>query len=319
MHLRILTVFFLSPFALAIPYSNLNSQKPLQELTWDVYLSPALPVVTIPGQNYSFSQTAITLISGQNTAVLIDCPPTYTSTGLLINWLDQKLGSKTLTQIYITHGHGDHFFGLPILTAYYPGVQVIATPEVIAHALDQLLPGTAQPAEFWTAMFPSQLPAQTQTWTSLPENNTISLEGHSLHAIPVGFTDTYNSTILHVPDLDLVVAGDVVYGSYFQYLVESHTAERRAEWMKALRIVEDLRPKFVVPSHMQEWDGFEFEHMERTRAYLQAWGTEVGNGKGVSKDGLKGMIESAFPERKGDLILDLAAAAAAPENAKRNL
>ncbi|KAH6724170.1 beta-lactamase-like protein [Leptodontidium sp. MPI-SDFR-AT-0119] len=310
MHFHPLATLFLSSLALAIPHSN--PLKPLQPLTWDVYLSPALPVAST--QNYSFSQTAITLISGLKTAILIDSPPTHNSSTLLANWLDSKLGSRTLTHIYITHGHGDHFLGLPVLISRFPGVKVIATPEVIAHAQDQLVPGTQRPADSWTAWFPGQLPLQTQTWTPLPASNTFQLEGHELKAVPVGFTDTYNSTVLYVEDLDLVVAGDVVYGSYFQYVVESHTPELRAEWVRALRVVGELEPKFVVPSHMQAWDGFGVEHIERTRAYLQAWGMEVGDGDVVAKDKFKKRIESAFPERKGDLILDVAAAAVFPSN-----
>lgn len=190
---------------------------------------------------------------------------------------------------------------------------MIATADVIAHAKEQLIPGTTLPLDFWSAWWPNQIPAQTQTWTALPASNTFTLEGHDIAAIPVGFTDTYNSTVLYVKDLGLIVAGDVVYGSYFQYLVESNTAELRAEWIRALRIVEELRPKFVVPSHMQAWDGFEVEHVERTRAYLQAWGTVAGDDREVvGKEVFKKRIEKAFPERKGDLILDLAAGAVGP-------
>ncbi|KAH9216893.1 beta-lactamase-like protein [Leptodontidium sp. 2 PMI_412] len=295
MHFHPLTTLFLSSLALAIPHSN--PLKPLQPLTWDVYLSPALPVAST--QNYSFSQTAITPISGLKTAILIDSPPTYNSATLLANWLDSKLGSRTLMHIYITPRARRSF---------------LRAPQVIAHAQDQLVPGTQRPADSWTAWFPGQLPLQTQTWTPLPASNTFQLEGHELKAVPVGFTDTYNSTVLYVKDLDLVVAGDVVYGSYFQYLVESHTPELRAEWVRALRVVGELEPKFVVPSHMQAWDGFGVEHIERTRAYLQAWGMEVGDGDVVAKDKFKKRIESAFPERKGDLILDVAAAAVFPSN-----
>lgn len=303
----------LIPLALAIPHSS--QPKPSPPLSWDVYLSPALPVVTTPQQNHTFSQTAITLISGQHTAILVDCPPTYNSTSLLADWLDTKLGKLKLTHVYITHGHGDHFFGIPVLQKRFPGLQVVATPDVIAHAKEQ---GEGASLDFWTLHFPNnQLPPQTESWTPLPSNNTFLLEGHTLQAVPVGFTDTYNSTVLHIPSLSLVVAGDVVYGSYYQYLVESHTPELRAEWIRALRKVEELQPQSVVPSHMQEWDGFGPGHIGRTKEFLNAWGTQVkdveleGNTKG--KDELKERIESAFPERKGDFILDVAAAAAFPE------
>lgn len=94
MYFQLITPLLLSTLALAIPHSDYP--KPGDSLTWDVYLSPALPVIS-PGQNYSFSQTAITLISGRRTAILIDSPPTYNSTTLLANWIDEKLGKKTLT------------------------------------------------------------------------------------------------------------------------------------------------------------------------------------------------------------------------------
>ena len=302
----------LIPLALAVP--NPKPANPASSLTWDVYISPALPVVTTPNRNYTFSQTAITLISGQHTAILVDCPPTFATATSLADWLDKKLNGKKLTHIYITHGHGDHFFGVPVLQKRFPGLQIVATNGTIAHAADNIAPATFD--GFWGALFPNtQLPPQTETWTPLPASNTITLEGHTLQAITVGFTDTYNSTVLHVPSLSLVVAGDVVYGSYYQYLVEAHTPELRAEWIRALRKVEDLDPKFVVPSHMQEWDGFSAEHIQRTKAFINAWGAEIKDvelGKEGGKDELKDRIESAFPERKGDFILDVAAAAAFP-------
>jgi hypothetical protein len=49
-----------------------------------------------------------------------------------------------------------------------------------------------------------------------------------LRAIDVGFTDTEGTSILHVPDLHLVVAGDVVYGDVHQYLIRSeHEGQER--------------------------------------------------------------------------------------------
>jgi hypothetical protein len=38
----------------------------------------------------------------------------------------------------------------------------------------------------------------------------LELEGRPLHVIETGRTDTVDTTSLHVPDLDLIVSGDVV-------------------------------------------------------------------------------------------------------------
>jgi hypothetical protein len=37
------------------------------------------------------------------------------------------------------------------------------------------------------------------------------VEGHDLVIVEVGPTDAVDSTVLHVPDVELVVAGDVIY------------------------------------------------------------------------------------------------------------
>jgi hypothetical protein len=80
----------------------------------------------------------------------------------------------------------------------------------------------------------------------------------------------------------MVVTGDVVYGSCFQYLVESRTAESRGEWIKAIDEVEALKPKIVVPSHGQDWDGYGADHLEKTRYYLRTWGVLAGEAKNAT-------------------------------------
>lgn len=92
----------LLPLFISLAIGTPTTPKPLPPLSWDVYLSPAIPVVTTPGRNYTFSQTAITLISGQHTAILVDCPPTYNSTNRLADWLDTKLAGKKLISNYIS-------------------------------------------------------------------------------------------------------------------------------------------------------------------------------------------------------------------------
>ena len=151
---------------------------------------------------------------------------------------------------------------------------------------------------------------QNETFTVLSRNGEFWVDGHVVRAVEVGQSDTYNTTVLHVPSLDLVVTGDVVYGECFQYLVESDIVELRDEWIKAIVEVEQLHPKIVVPSHKQAWDGYGADHLEKTKTYLRTWSELVGVARNASD--LMQKVTGAFPDRIGDFILEISAHAAFP-------
>ncbi|WP_324194437.1 MBL fold metallo-hydrolase [Nocardia terpenica] len=45
-------------------------------------------------------------------------------------WIEQS--GRRLTHIYLTHAHGDHWFGAPALVDRFPGTVVYATEGAIA-------------------------------------------------------------------------------------------------------------------------------------------------------------------------------------------
>src|SRR5260370_41740792 len=59
---------------------------------------------------------------------------------------------------------------------------------------------------FWKPLFPGQISDHLVIAEELT-GNVIDLEGHDLVAVPLGNTDTENTTCLHVPSIGLVVAG----------------------------------------------------------------------------------------------------------------
>lgn len=299
------STYLLIPFLPSLVFANHPSNTP--PLQWDVFLNPPVPAYN-PPQNYPWSPTAFTLIHGPKTAILVDAPITIASSNELADWILATIPGKKLTHNYITHGHGDHFFGASILQQRFPGLEVVVTDRTLAHIDEQLTPSQFP---FWTSLFPDgQIPAQNESFTVLPRNGQFWIDGHAVSAVEVGQSDTYNTTVLHIPSLDMVVTGDVVYGECFQYLVESDTPELRGEWLKAIDEVEALGPKIVVPSHKQAWDGYGTDHLEKTKNYLKTWGQLVGLAKNATD--LMERVTEAFPDRAGDFILEISAEAAFP-------
>ncbi|KAF5583626.1 metallo-beta-lactamase superfamily [Fusarium pseudocircinatum] len=96
----------------------------------------------------------------------------------------------------------------------------------------------------------SGLPDVKSVFQALPTSNEFNLDGHLLKLYDVSHGDTHANSFIHVPELDLVVAGDIVYnGDCHQWLGEASSAEKRAQWLAALEEIRALRPKIVVPGH----------------------------------------------------------------------
>src|SRR3954451_6973727 len=100
-------------------------------LTWETFVTPGLPVVAPdrpPGVPETYFQaTASTLIYGKHDALLVDAFMTVEQASALADWVASK--NRDLTAIYITHGHGDHWFGVGTLLERFPGASVVATPD----------------------------------------------------------------------------------------------------------------------------------------------------------------------------------------------
>ncbi|MCJ1388076.1 hypothetical protein MMC18_000920 [Xylographa bjoerkii] len=274
-------------------------------LQFSVYHTDIIPVHYPPYTNLTWSPISITLIHSATEAVLVDAPISNSQTVSLIAWIRATIPNQRLTTLYITHGHGDHFFGIPLLRAAFPGLRVVATASTIEHIQE-----TLTPAELgnWEYLFPNQIPAQDNDTTfleALPPNLTFELDGHELRAIELGETDTWNTTVLHVPALGLVVAGDAVYGHYYQYLGDSNTTALQDQWLAALDKVAALEPRAIVPGHMIPDEGYGIGHLHTTRTYLLAWQTEVAKAK--TQEQLVYAMQQRFPGRQGEFILRFSA------------
>ena len=92
---------------------------------------------------------------------------------------------KNLTAIYVTHGHGDHFFGLASLLERFPRARAVATPEVVRAMHEHLSPAWVE--NFWRKLFPGQIPDRLLVAEPL-EAGELALAGHKLVAVNIGRT-----------------------------------------------------------------------------------------------------------------------------------
>jgi glyoxylase-like metal-dependent hydrolase (beta-lactamase superfamily II) len=215
-------------------------------LRLDVLVIPYKPIVgLIPPMGdgeATWPATSVSLISGEHDAVLIDALLTPDGAGRAVEWI--RATGKNLTTIYITHGHGDHFFGLNTILKAFPNARAVTAPAVIPEARRQLSPDLMR---FWNAIFPGQIPEHPIVPDAL-DGDVIDLEGQELRIIIVGQSDTSVSTIVYIPSLDAVVAGDVAYNGIHQWLAQTDH-EKRMQWIASVEQIEALKPKIVVASH----------------------------------------------------------------------
>jgi glyoxylase-like metal-dependent hydrolase (beta-lactamase superfamily II) len=98
-----------------------------------VLVTPGIPIVTNdlpPGMKQAkFQAIASTLIYGKQDAVLVDAFMTVKQADSLVDWV--AASGKNLITIYITHGHGDHWFGIGDLLERFPNARAVATPDVV--------------------------------------------------------------------------------------------------------------------------------------------------------------------------------------------
>jgi len=232
------------------------------DLAYDVFVNDPPPQDgSLPnGEPKRFSPMASTLIYGREDAVLTDPGLTEDQARVLGDWVAGH--GRNVTDIFITHGHGDHWFAAGLLAERF-GARVVATAGTIA----QMQSGVATRALLWDKLY-TGIPPSPVTAVTVP-GDRFTLEGHDLVMVEVGHADTDDNSVLHVPDLGLVVAGDVIYNGVHMYLAQSVAVGGFGPWRDAIDKVEALGPRHIVAGHQnKQLDDDAKRTIAETRQYL---------------------------------------------------
>jgi glyoxylase-like metal-dependent hydrolase (beta-lactamase superfamily II) len=232
-------------------------------LSYDVFVNEPPPQDNglLPnGDPKGGSPVASTLIYASRDAVLTDPGFTVDQAQALGDWVAGK--GRNLTDIFITHGHGDHWFAAGLLAERF-GARVVATAGTIA----QMHVSVAARPFLWDKVYPG-IPPSPVTAVTVPGNRLV-LEGHEMVMVEVGHGDTEDNSVLHIPELGLVVAGDVIYNGAHVYLGEAVTVGGFGPWRDAIDKVEALRPRHIVAGHQnKQLDDDAGRTIAETRQYL---------------------------------------------------
>lgn len=211
----------------------------------------------------TFSATTSTLVTGERDAILIDAQHIRADVAALGDLIEES--GKRLTTIYITHGHADHWFGIGELVARFPTARPVARPGVV-----DVIESTIDLAkQQWAMMFgdavvdPSVVPERL-------DGDRLELEDHELRIVDLPQGDINPSTLVHVPELGLVVPGDVVYNTIHVMLGFSDSAGWD-RWLDSIDQIEQLNPKAIIAGHKLPGASDEAvkDMLDGTRSYIR--------------------------------------------------
>jgi len=230
--------------------------------------------------------------------VLTDPGLTTDHARALGDWVAEK--DRNVTDIFITHGHGDHWFAAGLLAERF-GARVVATAGTIA----QMHASVAARPLLWDKLYQG-IPESPVTAVTVPANR-FTLGGHDLVIVEVGHTDSDDTTVLHVPDLGLVVAGDAIYNRVHMYLGQSAVGGF-VPWRDAIDKVEALEPQHIVCGHQDKrLDDDATRTIAETRQYLDD-ADELLRSESSAVDFFNSKVER-YPDYLGRMVLWVSASA----------
>jgi glyoxylase-like metal-dependent hydrolase (beta-lactamase superfamily II) len=244
-------------------------------LSINVFNSGYKPIPAGPGWDDSTPATwpasTSTLISGDRDAILVDALLTTSEGQRLATWV-QTTGKRPRA-IFVTHGHADHFFGAgPVLDAF-PGAQLMACDQqVVDEARGQTTP---KAMASWNSRFAGQL-SQSPAVPALTSSQEFDLEGHTLLFRTIGGADGVLATIVHVPDMQAICSGDIVYNNIHMWLRNS-TPDSRQAWLASLDAVAALKPSTIITGHKDPDapDDNATRALDQSRRYIEDFGQTV--------------------------------------------
>lgn len=266
---------------------------------------PPLKLQVMTGSPEGFLVNS-TLVSGQKDAILIDAQFTLADAKKVADAI--KASGKSLTTVYVTHSHPDHYFGFPAIKEAFPNAKLVALP-VIVTEIQQTWEGKVKQ---WKPLYKDAITATPIVPEPLA-GTTLELEGEKLDVVGGVQGDDSQNSYVWIPSLKAAVVGDVAYYDVFPWTAETN-AEARKAWLGSIDRVSALSPAIVVPGHQTAEKKPEPATLTFTKDYLVAYDEALVASKKPAD--LQAKMKAKYPTAQLDIILKIGSEAAFKAPAK---
>src|SRR5882762_237097 len=181
------------------------------------------------------------IIEGTHEAMLVDAQLTKTNAERVLQEIQET--RKPLSIIYITHEHADHFLGLQVFKAAYPGVRILASPAVV----DRINKVYQEKIDKWKKLLGPGATSQVVAIEQF-DDSFIEFESSRIEILKHLQGDTDENTMLWIPGRRILIAGDVLFNNMHLYTAETDS-KARGKWLNALQKIRELKPSVVIPGH----------------------------------------------------------------------
>lgn len=255
-----------------------------------------------PGEKAIFAVSSV-LIEGKTSAILIDAQFSAEQARKLAELV--KASGKTLTEIYISHGDPDFYFGLETLHKAFPAAKIVATPQTIAH----IKATKDEKLKIWGPKLGDNAPSNIIVPEPL-QGHHLSLDGQHIQIVGLD-GPTPDRTFLWIPSIKTVVGGIPVASGKHLWMADTQTPQSHKDWLNTLEQIKKLSPERVIPGHFEGNILPGVEALTFTADYIRAFDEETAKAKNAQE--LINAMKKRYPDLKGESALELSAKVAKGE------
>ena len=213
-------------------------------------------------------EVASVIVMGKTDAILIDAQWTLSNAHRVIAEILET--GKSLTTIYLTHAHPDHYFGVGTIAEAFPKARVVAIPSE-ADIINKQFFGKI---EIWENVIGAHNVCRETVQVESLTEEYLELEGHRLEIISKVIGDMRYNTMVWIPSIKTLYASDVLFNQAHPFTCELTPGERE-QWIRELDKIEKMGAEVIIPGHQKPGMQFDKSSLDFTREYLVATEEEL--------------------------------------------